>query len=482
MKELVFDTVPIWCPYSPREISSLFKFDLNKSYSEEVVYSCVNCKQEKYKKIGFIRREIKNKTFTSLCSKCAGSFKRKKEIKISNLKLPNWENEWLKDIKKNKNIIINNINNGKPKSIFISGVLNSGIEFDCANCNNKILTTISRINTNIKNKKFTGLCKNCMSHIRNKGYKQHKKIMKNGYILIKKLSIPKEHHWLFDWKKPVMEHRYVMSVFLNRKLFNHEIVHHKDGNKKNNNISNLELWTKSHPYGQKVLDKLNWAREILNEYKEQFPNLSLGIKNPQEEIKCICFDMDGTIVDMVEWHFDALNRALIDFNLKPITIEEQNTIYNGLPTKIKLRLLNIKSEDLINKINNRKQEHTINIINSNCKKDKELIEIFKYIKSKKIKIAIVSNSIHNTVSLIVDKLGIKKYCDLLVSNEDVQFSKPNPDHYLTVCKEFKIHPKNILSIEDNFYGKQSAICAGLQLFPILKYGDLTIEKIKNILK
>ena len=28
--------------------------------------------------------------------------------------------------------------------------------------------------------------------------------------------------------------------------------------------------------------------------------------------------MDGTIVDMVEWHFDALNRALIDFNLKPI--------------------------------------------------------------------------------------------------------------------------------------------------------------------
>ena len=82
----------------------------------------------------------------------------------------------------------------------------------------------------------------------------------------------------------------------------------------------------------------------------------------------------------------------------------------------------------------------------------------------------------------LSKLEIEKYCDLLISNEDVHFSKPNPDHYLTACKTFKIHPKNILSIEDNFYGKQSAICAGLQLLPILKYGDLTIEKIKNILK
>ena len=39
----------------------------------------------------------------------------------------------------------------------------------------------------------------------------------------------------------VLEHRYVMEKHLNRKVEPHEVVHHKDGNKLNNNINNLML-------------------------------------------------------------------------------------------------------------------------------------------------------------------------------------------------------------------------------------------------
>lgn len=37
------------------------------------------------------------------------------------------------------------------------------------------------------------------------------------------------------------EHRYVMELHIGRKLEFNEIVHHKDGNKKNNDLSNLEI-------------------------------------------------------------------------------------------------------------------------------------------------------------------------------------------------------------------------------------------------
>lgn len=41
------------------------------------------------------------------------------------------------------------------------------------------------------------------------------------------------------------EHRHVMQQHLGRKLTCDEIVHHKDGNFRNNNIDNLEIMSKS---------------------------------------------------------------------------------------------------------------------------------------------------------------------------------------------------------------------------------------------
>ena len=41
------------------------------------------------------------------------------------------------------------------------------------------------------------------------------------------------------------EHRYIMEKHLGRQLTPHEVVHHIDGNKQNNNISNLKLMSRS---------------------------------------------------------------------------------------------------------------------------------------------------------------------------------------------------------------------------------------------
>jgi hypothetical protein len=82
----------------------------------------------------------------------------------------------------------------------------------------------------------------------------------HGY---RNVVVPPEQRHLVGGYSWVGEHRLVMALHLGRPLLPEEVVHHRNGNRLDNRIENLELWSTAHPKGQRVEDLLAYCIEML---------------------------------------------------------------------------------------------------------------------------------------------------------------------------------------------------------------------------
>ena len=198
----------------------------------------------------------------------------------------------------------------------------------------------------------------------------------------------------------------------------------------------------------------------------------------------IVFDMDGVLVDARDWHFESLNEALKIFG-EEISRDEHERRFDGLPTKVKLRMLEDEGRlpaGLATQIESVKQERTLRAAARLCFPNLEHLIMLAELKRSGYKIGVATNSIRSSASAMLNFAGVLESLDVLVTNEDVERAKPDPAIYLKACESLGMNPNQILVFEDNQYGIAAAKAAGCDVVRVESPLQLNLPFVESWLR
>lgn len=199
------------------------------------------------------------------------------------------------------------------------------------------------------------------------------------------------------------------------------------------------------------------------------------------EIKAVIFDMDGVLIDAREWHYEALNRALELFGYAIGRAEHLET-FDGLPTKTKLEMLTKDRglpRGLHSFINEIKQQFTVDMTVINCKPTFIHQYALSRLKREGYALAVASNSIGDTVELMMRKARLTEFFDLQLAATDVLNPKPAPDIYLHAIEKLKLNAQEVLIVEDSQHGLEAAVASGAHVLRVADVTEVTYSNIRS---
>lgn len=191
--------------------------------------------------------------------------------------------------------------------------------------------------------------------------------------------------------------------------------------------------------------------------------------------------MDGVLIDAKEWHYESLNAALSIFGSE-ISRYDHLITFDGLPTKKKLEMLSLEGgfpKKLHAFVNDLKQQYTMQIVYSRCKPVFHHRFALSRLKASGYRLAVGSNSIRNTVEIMMEKAGLSEYLDFFLSNQDVANGKPDPEIYNLAIQRLGLMPGECLIVEDNDNGIKAAVASGAHIMKVENPDDVHYYNIKR---
>lgn len=178
--------------------------------------------------------------------------------------------------------------------------------------------------------------------------------------------------------------------------------------------------------------------------------------------KAFLFDLNGTMVDDMEFHIRAWHKIFNEHGV-PMSYEETKWECYGKNHEVIDRVLPGRfSEKEKDKMSIEKEIKYQEAFRPQLKLIPGLDKFLAETKDAGIKMAIGSAAITFNIDFVLDGLAIRNYFSAIVSADDVSFSKPDPETYLKCAQQLSVAPENCIVFEDAPKGVESAANAGMR--------------------
>jgi len=180
-------------------------------------------------------------------------------------------------------------------------------------------------------------------------------------------------------------------------------------------------------------------------------------------IRAVIFDMDGVIVESENMHIEAEKQTLLKHGVR-ISNDELHT-YTGTTAKFMFTELikKHKLETTFEELFNEKEQILFELLEKETRPTKGIINLLKELKESNIKLAIASSSHRRLIGYVLKKLDITHLFDSIVSSEDINRSKPDPEIFLKSARRLNVEPAECLVVEDAKLGVDAGKSAGMKV-------------------
>jgi len=178
----------------------------------------------------------------------------------------------------------------------------------------------------------------------------------------------------------------------------------------------------------------------------------------------LIFDMDGTIVDNMSFHNQALLETLVEAGAR--LPSDLNEIYRAIYGKKTDEILGMflgpgLSAAEVARWGERKDVLYRQYYSASMEALPGLLSLMEQARAQGVCMAVASAAPPGNINFVLDQLNLRPFFQAVVSGEDVQHSKPQPDIFLKAASNLGVKPEDCLVFEDALSGIEAARRAGM---------------------